>query len=399
MDRLGRVAVVTKVRIAPLPLESWQAGLLDRINALGDGIVQADKNVFRTLANHPPLFTAWMQLGVHLLGRSSLAAREREMVILRTTALAAGRYPYTQHVEIGRQCGLNEDDIAALLAGPNSPRWREADRLLLTAVDELFAGGALNDATWEDLRSGLSVPQCMDVAATVAFYRLAAWLLNACRTPLDEGQQLPGMATTGSVQRLEASAYRGVPRIPPVPPRDWPPELLEATAQWPGLKARPELRRAGVYATFANHPALFQAIGGLAVHILHGNSLPDRAREVAIMRACARARGAYPYRQHVGIGRSAGVTEAELAVLGQLQPALLDGELRVLVEMVDGLYRDNDLDDGVWARAQAAFSNDQIMDVILICGFYGLVSAVLNVARTPLEPGSDSLPKHFIEQE
>ena len=135
------------------------------------------------------------------------------------------------------------------------------------------------------------------------------------------------------------------------------------------------------------------------MHILHRNSLPDRAREAAIIRACARARGAYPYRQHVGIGRSAGVTEAELAVLGQLQPAGLDGELRVLVEMVDGLYRDNDLDDGVWARAQAAFSNDQIMDVILICGFYGLVSAVLNVARTPLEPGSDSLPKHFIEQE
>ena len=389
---------MTNVRIAPLALENWQAGLLDRIKALTDGIVQADKNVFCTLANHPPLLVAWMPLGVHLLGRSSLAAREREMVILRTTALAGGRYPYTQHVEIGRQCGLDGEDFAALLAGPTSPHWGPADRLLLTAIDELFAGGALNDATWEGLLSRLSVPQCMDVPATVAFYRMAAWMLNACRTPLDEGQQLPGMATTGSVQRLEASAYRGVPRIPTVPPRDWPAELLEATAQWPGLKARPELRRAGVYATFANHPALFQAIGGLAVHILHGNILPDRAREVAIIRACARARGAYPYRQHVGIGRSAGVTEAEIPVLGQLQPAGLGGDLRVLVEMVDGLYRDNDLDDGVWARAQAVFSDDQIMDVILISGFYGLISAVLNVARTPLEPGSDSLPKHFIEQ-
>lgn len=388
---------MTKVRIAPLPLDRWQAGLLDRINGLSDGNLQADKNVYCTLANHPPLFVAWMQLGIHALRRSSVAGREREMVILRTTALAGGRYAYAQHVQIGLQCGLNTNDVAAILTGPSSPHWRTADRRLLTAVDELIGGCALNDATWADLLYGRSVPQCMDITATVAFYRLAAWLLNACRTPLEDGQQRIDMTAQGSEQRLGANAYRGAPRIPPVPPEDWPPELLAQTARWPGLKARPELRRAGVYATFANHPALFQAIGGLAVHVFHGNSLPEKARELAIIRACARARGAYPYRQHVGIGRGAGLTEAELAAVGQLRPGGLGAAAQVLVEMVDALYRNNDLDDEVWTRAQAAFSNEQIMDVILIGGFYGLISAVVNVARTPLEPGSDSLAKHFID--
>ena len=399
-DRIGNIALsnVKTVRIPPLPLDRWQAGLLDKINSLSGGNLQAGKNVFCTLANHPRLFVAWMQLGVHALGNSSLPRREREMVILRTTALADGRYPFAQHVEIGLGCGLNRKDIAALLAGPSSPHWRTADRRLLKAVDELVAGSALNNTTWDELRCGLSVAQCMDVAATVAFYRLAAWLLNACRTSLEEGQQGIDMTATVSEERLEENAYAGEPRILPVPPEDWPSALLEETAKWPGLGARPELRSAGVYVTLANHPALFQAIGGPAVHILHGNSLPDRAREVAIIRACARARGAYPYRQHIGIGRGAGVTESEIAALGQLQPAGLGREARLLVDLVDGLYRDNDLDDSLWARAQAMFSNDRIMDVILICGFYGLISAVLNVARTPPEPGSDSLPKHFIEQ-
>ena len=399
-DRMGSIAVlnVKKARIPPLSVDRWPAGLLDKVNRLSGGNLQAEKNVFCTLANYPRLFVAWLQLGVHALGGSSLAAREREMVILRTTALAEGRYPFAQHVEIGLGCGLNREDVAALLAGPSSPHWRKADRRLLKAVDELLAGNTLNDSTWDLLRCELSVVQCMDVAATVAFYRLAAWLLNACRTPLEDGQE--GIETTaaGSQARLEENAYAGEPRILPVPPEDWPLALLEETAKWPGLLARPELRRAGVYVTFANHPALFQAIGGPAVHILNVNSLPDRAREVAVIRACARARGAYPYRQHVGIGRSAGVTESEIAALGRLRPTGLGEEAQTLVDMVDRLYRDNDLDDGVWARAQAAFSNDQIMDAILICGFYGLISAVLNVARTPLEPGSDSLPKHFIEQ-
>ena len=386
-----------KVRIPPLPLDRWQAGLLDRVNDLSDGKVQADKNVYCTLANHPPLFVAWMQLGVHALGRSSLAGREREMVILRTTALAGGQYPYAQHVEIGLQCGLNTNDVKAILAGPSSPHWQAADRRLLTAVDELIEGCALNDTTWANLRAGLSVPQCMDITATVAFYRLAAWLLNACRTPLEDGQQRIDMNAKGSEGRLGANAYFGEPRIAPVPPEVWPPELLAETARWPGLQARPELRRAGVYVTFANHPPLFRAIGGLAVHILHRNSLPEKAREVAIIRACARARGAYPYRQHVAIGRRAGIAEAELASVSRLQPGGLDADTQVLVDLVDALYRNNDLDDEEWVRAQAALSTDQIMEVILISGFYGLISAVLNVARTPLEPGSDSLPTHFIE--
>ncbi|MDE0062028.1 MAG: carboxymuconolactone decarboxylase family protein [Gammaproteobacteria bacterium] len=397
---MGDIALlnVKTARIPPLPLDRWPAGLLDEVNGLGGGNLQAGRNVFCTLANYPRLFVAWMQLGVHALGGSSLGAREREMVILRTTALAGGRYPFAQHVEIGLRCGLNRKDVAALLAGPSSPHWRGADRRLLKAVDELKAGNALNDATWDELRGGLSVAQCMDVAATVAFYRLAAWLLNACRTPLEDGQQGIGMSATVPQERLEENAYAGEPRILPVPPEDWPPALLEETAKWPGLVARPELRNAGVYVTFANHPALFQAIGGPAVHILNANSLPDRAREVAIIRACARARGAYPYRQHVGIGRSVGVAESEIAALSRLQPTGLGGEARLLVDMVDGLYRDNNLDDSLWARAQVLFSNDQIMDVILICGFYGLISAVLNVARTSLEPGSDSLPEHFIER-
>ena len=389
---------MTKVRIPPLPLDRWQAGLLDKVKELSDGKVQADKNVYCTLANHPPLFIAWMQLGVYVLRRSSLAGREREMVILRATALAGGRYPYAQHVEIGQQCGLNSADIAAILTGPRSPHWQTADRRLLTAVDELIAGGALNDATWDNLLSGLTVPQCMDIAATVAFYRLAAWLLNACRTPLEDTRQRIDMTAQDPEASFEANAYRGEPRIPALPPEDWPAELLAQTARWPGLKARPELRRAGVYATLANHPALFQAIGGLAVHVFHRNSLPEKARELAIIRACARARGAYPYRQHVGIGRGAGLTKAEITAVGKLRPRGLGPETQVLLEVVDALYRNNDLDDEVWALAQAAFSTEQIMDVILICGFYGLISAVLNVARTPLEPGIDSLASHFIEQ-
>ena len=68
------------------------------------------------------------------------------------------------------------------------------------------------------------------------------------------------------------------------------------------------------------------------------------------------------------------------------------------MELIDALFRKNDIiDDRVWALARAGLSIGQLMDAIVICGFYGLVSTVLNVARTPLEPDGDHRPRHFVE--
>ena len=87
-----------------------------------------------------------------------------------------------------------------------------------------------------------------------------------------------------------------------------------------------------------------------------------------------------------------------MSSLGQAQTKELAADDQVLVDMVDALFRDNDLDDRLWIRAQSILSFEQIMDTIVISGFYGLISAVLNVARTSLEPGSDNLPEHFIRE-
>lgn len=80
-----------------------------------------------------------------------------------------------------------------------------------------------------------------------------------------------------------------------------------------------------------------------------------------------------------------------------LQRSTLGERERILMELIDALFRKNDIDDRVWALARMEFSIEQLMDAIVIGGFYGLVSAILNVARTPLEPGSDHLPQHFVE--
>ena len=80
---------------------------------------------------------------------------------------------------------------------------------------------------------------------------------------------------------------------------------------------------------------------------------------------------------------------------GALYPCGLTGLEQILLDMADGLYVQNDLSNDIWNRAQALLTMLQIMDVIIVSGFYNLVSAMLNVAKTRLEVGEENLPDHF----
>ncbi|MDG2112460.1 MAG: carboxymuconolactone decarboxylase family protein [Actinomycetota bacterium] len=372
------------------PVEQWPDGLLAAAEEVAGGPVRPDGNVYRTLANSPRLFLAWLGWGGHLLRRSTLDARLRELVILRATALSEGRYPFTQHVRIGRAVGLADADLEAVVGQATHRNWTDGEQAMLLAVDSLHARGGLNEAAWAALCDHFDIPQVLDIIATTAFYRMASWTLNACGTPFDEGQQsvpfLPPQPTDpGSV--LPSGL-----RIEPVPVERWPDDLLASTRTWPRFADAPERRSAGVYCTLANHPALFESIGPMMAHLLVDNSLSDRHREIAIVRSCLLDGGDYPYRQHVRIAKTAGVDETTLAALAERNGVPADEADAAVVTVIDELHRTNRLTDHTWASGEQHLGLAGLLDTIATAGFYGLVSFALSTAGTPLEPGSGELP-------
>src|SRR5271169_5460866 len=96
-------------RIPPLPEAEWDGDTRDILENLPrNGQVY---NIFATLARHPKLLKRWLVFGNHVLSKSSLPAREREMVILRMGWLCRAEYEWGHHVAIGKQSGLNADEI------------------------------------------------------------------------------------------------------------------------------------------------------------------------------------------------------------------------------------------------------------------------------------------------
>lgn len=175
-------------RIPALEADQWDKAAQELMKPFADsGRVL---NIFKTLANHPDLARRWLVFANHILGKSTLEVRERELVILRIGYLCQSGYEWGQHVLIARQAGMTDEEIRSAKTGPDTPGLSELDRLLLTATDELHADAHVSDATWEALSKLLTPQQMMDLVFTVGQYNLVSMALNSFGVQPDEG--LPG---------------------------------------------------------------------------------------------------------------------------------------------------------------------------------------------------------------
>jgi 4-carboxymuconolactone decarboxylase len=164
--------------LAPISDADWP----EEIAAMREGFA-GGLNVYRTMAYHPALLSAWATLREHLVIRTSLGRLRSEVVILRTGHRLGSPYEWAQHVVRARSFGLSDERILSL-RGPREAMAPE-DALLAGAVDELFDQAGLDPATLAALQARVGKEGVLDLMATVGFYSTLGFLLNSFGTPLD----------------------------------------------------------------------------------------------------------------------------------------------------------------------------------------------------------------------
>lgn len=147
-------------------------------------------NIFRTLARHPKLLKRWLVFGNHVLGKSTLPERERELVILRVGWRCASEYEFGQHTVIGRRAGITDEEITWLASDLEAGRWDDDDLVLLVAADELHDDQCITEQTWDALAQRWSEQQLLDLVFTVGQYTMVSMALNSLGVERDEG--VPG---------------------------------------------------------------------------------------------------------------------------------------------------------------------------------------------------------------
>ncbi|MEO7397455.1 MAG: carboxymuconolactone decarboxylase family protein, partial [Ilumatobacteraceae bacterium] len=172
------------------------------------------------------------------------------------------------------------------------------------------------------------------------------------------------------------------PRIIPTVESDWDDDsrpLLDAIARNNG-------RVLNIFRTIARHPKLLKRWMVFGNHVLNGNSLPARERELVILRTGYLCGAGYEWAQHVPIARAAGITDDQirLVVQGPSAPEWDDGD-RMLLAATDELSDFKFIRDETWAALGTHWSEKQMMDLVFTVGQYTLVSMALNTFGVQLE--------------
>ena len=135
----------------------------------------------RALAHSPDGLRAFGGLGQFIRHKSRLDPRLRELAILQVGYLARAPYEWSHHVKIGRDFGVTDDDIRALIeeTGGRTTELEPLARLVLKAAREATQEGAIAQATFDMLRKDLDNERLVDLVITISFYNAVVRLLSS----------------------------------------------------------------------------------------------------------------------------------------------------------------------------------------------------------------------------
>jgi 4-carboxymuconolactone decarboxylase len=148
-----------------------------------------------------------------------------------------------------------------------------------------------------------------------------------------------------------------------------------------------------IFRTLAHHPALLDRFSRFGGFLLYKGLLPERERELVILRAGYRCGSVYEFGQHTRIGAAAGLTATEISRLAtEATDGWTDADAP-LVSLVDELCATNSVTDETWSALARRWSEAELLELVVVTGFYRLVSGLLNAVGVQREPGTAGWPE------
>jgi len=187
---------------------------------------------------------------------------------------------------------------------------------------------------------------------------------------------------------LVEAAERIAPLDPPHPPET----EAHLAALMPKGWAGPALR---LFRLWARHLPLAEALRGVGRYVLAHGTLAPRDRELLILRTTARCNAEYEWGVHaVFFPPRVGLTPAQVAATrtSEFDDAGFTRRDRLLLSLADALHDTSTVSDVLWSDLAREWSDTQLLEALLVCGFYHLVSFTANATRLANEPFAAAFP-------
>jgi len=118
------------------------------------------------------------------------------------------------------------------------------------------------------------------------------------------------------------------------------------------------------------------------------STLPKKLNEMAIIITARHWTAQYEWRAHRTAAAQAGLSEAIIkSIAAGKRPESMDADETVVYNFGTELLNTKQVSDPVFKAMKDKFGERGVVDLVGVMGYYGLVSALLNVDRYPLPPG------------
>ena len=155
----------------------------------------ATLNVVKMFAGTGDHFPGVIDVVKAIFGPDGINPKHRQMCMMRVAKALDAPYEWQIHAAIGRNVGLNDDEIAAI-ASDGPVTGVDSDYVLLgRAADELASAKTLSDKTLSELLATFGEDSTRKYILSISFFIFMGLWLNGCRVPLETTDKVGGRDT------------------------------------------------------------------------------------------------------------------------------------------------------------------------------------------------------------
>jgi alkylhydroperoxidase family enzyme len=147
-----------------------------------------------------------------------------------------------------------------------------------------------------------------------------------------------------------------------------------------------------VFRAMLRSPQILLPVIGLGSAQFAAGSLSPVDREVAILAAGSCFEAPYEAAQHEPISRSVGVTDSQRAALADRRwsDEAFSAAQQAMLAFVSAVAGAPIVSDPMYAAVREHFTEQQIVELVVLIGYYFLIARVSTVLELPLDPPADA---------
>jgi 4-carboxymuconolactone decarboxylase len=174
-------------------------------------------------------------------------------------------------------------------------------------------------------------------------------------------------------------------RLPDIDPKDYTAEQKRVAD---AITAGPRGEVRGPFKPLMHNPKAADVVQQLGAFLRFDGKIDGRLRELAIIITGRVWTAQYEWYAHARIAKEEGLDDAIIdAVAERKRPDFKNKDEEVVYNFVTELHENHKVSDASYKAAQDLFGNDGVVELIMLCGHYTIISMVLNTFEVEVPGG------------